>query len=208
MDRDHTITAITGLAEQLCDPHHHVERVRYWDNNRNQKFREWRTTQPGLLQQLHDAAVEPVHATADAGPRPTPGSRPPLALEALSTHATICTHVAHWCTSLNLTLRGTVEANLHALVGATPNLDDDDLQYLATELRRWHRWASVATGWTAPLFAPHVPCPACQVTGQLRVNLTAQAAHCRACQATWASDDGSLYALGEYMQARGQRVAA
>ncbi|MCG5460834.1 hypothetical protein MED01_004260 [Micromonospora sp. MED01] len=208
MDRDTTITAITGLAEQLCDPHHHVERVRYWDKNRNEKHREWRTTQPGLLQQLHDAAVEPVQATADTGPRPTPGSRPPLALEALSTHAAICTHVHHWCWSLNLNPRNTVEGNLRALIGATGQLDDDDLTLLAVELRTWHRWASVATGWTAPLFAPHVPCPACHTTGQLRVNLTAQAAHCRACQATWASDDGSIYHLGAYIQAHTSRKAA
>ena len=208
MDRDATLTTITRLAEALCDAGLHVERVRYWDNNRNEKYREWRTTQPGLLRQLHDGAVDPVRAPSDTGPRPTPGSRPPLALEALSTHAAICTHVGHWCFSLNLALRDTVEANIRALVGAAPNLDDDDLTALTVEVRTWHRWASVATGWTAPLFAPHVPCPACQVVGQLRVNLTAQAAHCRACQATWASDDGSLYRLGEYIQAHTERRAA
>ncbi|WP_371409753.1 hypothetical protein OG423_14200 [Micromonospora zamorensis] len=208
MDRDATITTITVLAAALTDGGPHIERVRYWDTNRNEKYREWRTTQPGLLQQLHEAAVDPVRATTDAGPRPTPGSRPPLALEALSTHAAICTHVHHWCWSLQLAPRDTVEDNIRALVGAAPALDDDDLAALTVEIRTWHRWASVATHWISPPFQPHVPCPACHTTGQLRVNLTAQAAHCRACQATWASDDGSLYALGEYIQAHTERRAA
>ncbi|GAA3765634.1 DUF7341 domain-containing protein [Micromonospora maritima] len=208
MDRDATITTITGLAEQLCDPGQHVERIPYWDDNRNRKFREWRTVQPGLLAQLHQAAVEPTSGTTEPGPRTVPRSRPPLALEALSTHAAICTHAAHWCTSLNLDLRDTVEANIRALVGAAPGLDDDDLQLLARELRTWRRWAAVATGWIAPLYQPHVPCPACHTTGKLRINLTAQAAHCRACQATWAADDGSIFALGEYVTSRTERVTA
>lgn len=208
MDRDATITTITGLAEQLCDDGLHVERVRYWDKHRNEKYREWRTVQPGLLAQLHQAAVAPAEGQTEPGPRSVPQSRPPLALEALSTHAAICTHVHHWCWSLNLAPRDTVEGNIRALVGAAPNLDDDDLALLTVELRTWHRWASVATHWISPPFQPHVPCPACAVVGKLRVNLTAQAAHCRACQATWASDDGSLYTLGEYIRAHTNRVAA
>ncbi|MEU4399765.1 DUF7341 domain-containing protein [Micromonospora orduensis] len=208
MNRDATLTTITTLAAALTDGGPHIERVPYWDDNRNKKHREWRTVQPGLLTQLHQAAVEPAEGRTEPGPRSVPGSRPPLALEALSTHAAICTHVAHWCTSLQLALRDTVEANIRALVGAAPGLDGEDLDLLAVEIRTWHRWASVATGWTAPLFAPHVPCPACQTVGKLRVNLSAQAAHCRACQATWASDDGSLYALGEYIQAHTSRKVA
>lgn len=200
MDRNHTITTITALAEQLCDPRHHVERVPYWDRNRNRKFREWRTTQPGLLRQLHEAAVEPVDGLNEPGPRNTPGSRPPLALEALSTHTAITAYAARWCWSLKVDQRDTVEDNIRALVGRAPTLDDDDLALLAVDLRQWHRWASVATGWIAPLYAPHVPCPACKVKGKLRVNLHAQVAHCRACQATWAADDGSIFILGAYIQ--------
>ncbi|WP_346536962.1 hypothetical protein [Micromonospora sp. DPT] len=208
MDRNATLTTITGLAEQLCDPHHHVERVPYWDTNRNRKFRDWKTTQPGLLRQLHDAAVEPVQGEQQPGGRPVPGSRPPLALEALSTHTAITAYAARWCWSLKLDQRDTVEGNIHALVGHAGQLDDDDLALLAAEMRQWYRWASVATGWIAPLYQPHVPCPACQVKGKLRVNLHAQVAHCRACQNTWAADDGSLRLLGEYIQAHTSRKAA
>ena len=207
MDRNHTLTTITALAEQLCDPRHHVERIPYWDTNRNRKFREWRTTQPGLLRQLHDGAIDPVRV-AEGGRRPHPGSRPPLALEALSTHTAITAYAARWCWSLKLDLRDTTEDNIRALVGHAPHLDDDALTLLAGEMRQWYRWAAVATGWVAPLYAPHVPCPACQVKGKLRVNLTAQAAHCRACQATWASDDGSLYKLSDYINAHTERRAA
>ncbi|GLZ62861.1 hypothetical protein [Micromonospora sp. NBRC 107095] len=208
MDRDATITTITGLAAALCDTGQHTERVPYWDDNRNKKYREHRTIQPGLLAQLHQAAVEPAAGRTEPGPRSVPQSRPPLALEALSTHAAICTHVHHWCWSLGLTPRDTVEGNIRALVGAAPTLDGDDLTLLTVELRTWHRWASVATGWTTPLYQPHVPCPACQTVGKLRINLHTQAAHCRACQATWGSDDGSLYKLGEYVQAHTNRKVA
>ena len=208
MDRDATLTTITGLAEQLCDPRHHVERVPYWDKQRNRKHREWRTTQPGLLRQLHDAAIAPVQGLTEAGARPHPSSRPPLALEALSTHTAICAYSARWCWSLKLDLRDTVEGNIRALVGAAPGLDDDEVVLLAQEMRQWQRWAAVATGWIAPLYQPHVPCPACQVKGKLRINLTAQAAHCRGCQTTWAADDGSIFALGEYIQTHTNRKAA
>jgi hypothetical protein len=208
VDRDATLTTITGLADALCDPHHHVERVPYWDRNRNKKYREWRTTQPGLLRQLHEAAVEPVQTLAEAGARPHPASRPPLALEALSTHAAITAYAARWCWSLKLDQRDTVEANIRALIGAAAGLDDDDLALLAQELRQWYRWASVATGWTAPAYSPHVPCPACEQVGKLRVNLHAQIAHCRNCQNTWAGDDGSIFALGEYIAAHTNRRAA
>ncbi|MGK5737262.1 DUF7341 domain-containing protein [Micromonospora sp. URMC 103] len=201
MDRNATLTTITTLAEQLCDPRHHVERIPYWDTNRNRKYREWRTTQPGLLAQLHEAAVEPADARNDPGPRSVPGSRPPLALEALSTHMAITAYAAHWCWSLKIDQRDTVEANIRALVGKAPTLDDDALTALASEMRRWTHWAAVASRWVAPPFEPHVPCPACQAVGKLRVNLRAQIAHCRGCQNTWAADDGSIFHLGEYIQA-------
>ncbi|MDH6460132.1 hypothetical protein M2302_000283 [Micromonospora sp. A200] len=208
MDRNTTITTITGLAEQLCDPRHHVERVPYWDTNRNRKFREWRTTQPGLLSQLHEAAVEPVDGLNEPGPRRTPGSRPPLALEALSTHTAIAAYTARWCWSLRVDLRDTVEDNIRAMVGRAPTLDDGELTALASEMRQWYRWAATATRWIAPPFEPHVPCPSCEKTGKLRVNLHAQVAHCRGCQNTWAADDGSIFALGEYIQAHTSRKAA
>ncbi|MFG2165533.1 DUF7341 domain-containing protein [Micromonospora chersina] len=207
MDRDHTLTTLSQHAEALCDPRHHVERIPYWDTNRNKKHREWRTTQPGLLRQLHDSATDPVRSL-EGGRRPHPGSRPPLALEALSTHTAITAYAARWCWSLKLDLRDTTEENIRALTGKAPALDDDDLALLASDVRQWYRWASVATGWIAPLYQPHVPCPACQTVGKLRVNLTAQAAHCRNCQATWASDDGSLYKLGDYVQQHTDRKAA
>ena len=203
-----TAATIADLAEQLCDPRQHVERVPYWDKNRNKKHREWRTVQPGLLEQLHQAAVEPVDGRTEPGPKRVQGSRPPLALEALSTHSAISAYAARWCWSLELDLRDTTEANVRAIVGAAATMDSDTIDTLAAEMRQWLRWAAVATGWRAPLFAPRVACPACDQVGKLRINLAAQAAHCRACQATWAADDGSIYLLGEHVRLATDRVAA
>jgi hypothetical protein len=207
VDRD-PLTLIADLAAELCDGRQHIERIPFWDANRNRKVREWRTVQPGLLTQLHRAAVEPVRGQTEPGSRPLPGSRPPLALEALSTYRVITTATIRWCWSLRLDLRDSVEGNIRSLVGAAATLDPDTALLLLAEMRQWRRWAAVATGWQTPAFAPRAPCPNCATIGKLRINLSAQAAHCRACQATWAGDDGSLYELAGYIRAVTERVPA
>jgi hypothetical protein len=210
MDHETARLAIADLAAELCDTRTHVERYAAWDRNRNRKIREWRTVQPGLLAQLY-ACVTPSGGRVESGPRPLPGSRPPLALEALSVYRTITVATIRWCWSLSEDLRDSPEGNIRAMVGATARPAQHDVAVvLLAEMRQWRRWAAVATGWQSPDFTPRAPCPACAMVGQLRINLSAQVAQCRACQATWtgADGDGTIRLLAEHVRCATDRVAA
>lgn len=186
------IEEISAYVDELCDPHQHTERVPQWDANRNRKWREHRTVQPGLLAQLTEL-VGDIGARVDDGEgngRSVPRSRPPANLDALSCHTDITFGAARWCWSLQVEVRPTVEGNLRALIGAATLLDDETRAALADELRHWRNAASVLTGWRTPPYAPYVPCPEkdCGRRGKLRVNLERRTAMCLACGSGWGTD--------------------
>jgi hypothetical protein len=195
---------IREVADALTEPHLHSEPIPYWDNNRNRKFRRHQTVQPGLIAQLYESVI-PASSGADPAasgvPGSRPGSRPPLAVEALSRHDTIAVAVLRWCRSLHITVRVSVESNVRALVGASAVFDDDTARVLLSELRQWQRWCSVLTGWENVYRPAGVPCPAvdCGKVNSLRINLTTKTAMCRACGAAWSDDDGTLGLLGNYI---------
>lgn len=199
---------ITDVADDLTEPHIHSEPITFWDANRHRKIRRHQTVQPGLLAQLYQS-VMPVSSSGDEPAGGVPGSRPPLAVEALSRHDQISMAVLRWCTSLHLATRVSVESNVRALVGAAPSLDDDTAAVLLCEMRQWRRWAAVLTGWENLYRPARVPCPVvdCGKTNTLRVNLTAQTAMCQACSATWSQDDGSVAVLADYIRTFTEKVA-
>lgn len=206
---------IRDAADALTEPHMHSEPITFWDTNRNRKIRHHRTIQPGLLAQLYQSVI-PASSSPDGPAGGVPGSRPPLAVEALSTHDEIAMAALHWCQTLNLTLRVSVESNIRALVGAAGTLDDDNQRRLLTDLRRWERWSKVLTGWETIYRPAAVTCPAitdsqpCGQRSTLRINLTAKTGMCRACGATWSEDDGSITVLADYIRTttdRHERVA-
>lgn len=179
---------IADLAEQLCDPHQHTERIWDTDQHRNRRMRRaYTTTQDGLLTQLAQAMTDAAKAD-DTAVRGVPRSRPPGSWEALATHAHITTAVARWCWDLGMPQRNTVEANIRGLVGRAPTLSRQELADLAADLRAWHHRAAVMTGWATPAYAPTAPCPTCEAPSTLRVNLARQSALCVDCGATWTPD--------------------
>lgn len=176
---------IAALADELTDPHRHRQPYEIWTRSRHRKILHHVTTQPGLLTQLRDQ-YEPT-AAGEPGSNP-PDSRPPLNLEAISRHTMITLAATRWCWSLRIDLRDTVESNIRALVGAAGQLDHDDQSALHAELRQWHTWAAVLTGWQTPPYRPHTAtCPACAARGSLTIRLDTQRAYCRHvdCGATW-----------------------
>lgn len=193
---------IAALADELTNPHQHTERVPYWDGNRNRKWREHRTVQPGLLAQLAEVweSGARVQITEEGGGRPIPTSRPPASIDAASVHIQITIGAVRWCWSLQLAVRATVEGNLRALVGAAGSLDDDTRIALADELRHWRNAASVLTGWRTPPYQPYVPCPEtdCRRRGKLRVNLERRTAMCLACGSVWGTDQ--IEAIADYVR--------
>jgi hypothetical protein len=193
------LDAIREVADDLSEPHQHTERIRIWDGNRNPKYRTHTTTQPGLLRQLWEC-VHPAGTVAEGSIGGSFGSRPPLALEALSRHTVIGIAVLRWCRSLDLKVRKSVESNIRALVGAAGALDDDTARLLLAEMRQWRRWAAVLTGWEKVLTLYRVPCPVCEQPGTLRINLTNATAMCRHCSSTWADDDGSIQVLARHVE--------
>lgn len=209
-DRATLLTQLADLADQLCDPRQHTERIRTWDHNRNDHWRTHTTTQPGLLAQLHHAAIDPSNPDTGTHTRGALRSRPPLALEALSRHAVITIAATRWAWSMRLPVRDTVESNIRALVGAAANLDPDDTQLLLSEMRQWQRWCAVLTGWETLYQPAHVTCPIedCQTRNSLRINLTNTTAMCRACGAAWDGTDGSIAALADHIRIHTEGNAA
>jgi hypothetical protein len=184
-----TLYLLLEVADELTEPHPHVERIPYWDAHRNKKHREHRTTQPGLLAQLYDAAVDPVKVQQEGGGRVKQKSRPPLAIEAFSRYDDICAGALRWVTSIRLAARDTAESNIRALVGAAPRFDLDTLDALYQEMKTWRRWAAVMTGWQTQVFRPRIACPVCCTRGSIFVNGTEQLAYCGECQHSWEGED-------------------
>ena len=194
------LDSIRDTADELTDPHLHVEKIREWDGNRNPKWRHHKTVQPGLLTQLQES-VYPVHLREDGG-RSIPASRPPLALEALSQRLAITNAVTRWCWSLKLDKRGRVESDIRQLAAAAMAFDDETARTLLAEMRQWRTWCAVYTGWETIYQPAAVPCPVvdCGQTNTLRINLTNKTATCRACRSVWDEEDGSVFVLADYVR--------
>lgn len=205
-----TVADLAALAEELCDPRQHVERVWDRDAHRNKRLRcAYVTTQPGLLAQLAEAVTEASSSPEDGGGHSVPGSRPPGAWEAMARHSAITVAAARWCWSLKVEQRESVEGNIRALVGAAAQLDSDALAALVAEARGWRHAAAVMTGWASPSFTPQVACPVvdCGRVNTIRVNLDRRLALCSACESRWSDEDedGSFAVLARYVEAATER---
>lgn len=195
---------IASLASELTDRRPHTERIHEWDHNRNRKTRTYSTVQDGLLQQLADAVIPSI---AGEQGRSVPKSRPPLLTEALSRKIEIGYSVNGWIHTTQLENRVTTEANIRALVGHAPQLENQLQRHLWTDLRRWRSWAAVLTGWDLPPLTPYVPCPklGCGTTGSLRVIPDRKTGYCNSCGTVWDDSDGSIGVLAEYIKSEGAK---
>lgn len=203
------LSQLAALAEELCDPRQHIERIHDRDKHRNKRLRRaWVTTHPGLLRQLAEAVTESTATSGDGG-RSVPSSRPPGAWEAMSRHSAITIAVFRWCWSLRLEQRDTVEGNIYALVGAAAGMDDDDRRALLGDMRSWRHQAAVMTGWASASFVPQVACPIvdCGRMNTLRINLDRRLALCTGCEARWDDEDqeGSFAVLASYVEGATER---
>lgn len=203
---------IRDTADALTEPSIHREPIRYWDRNRNPRERFYQTVQPGLLTQLYQSVLPSWSASDAPVSGGHPGSRPPLAIEALSTYQEIAGLVDAWCATLGLHARGGAESRIRHLAGKAMSFDEVAGRTLLADLRRWRRWCLVMTGWEKVVALRQVPCPesGCGQPG-LRVNLTVGSAFCRSCGAAWARDDerlGSLDRLLDYVEKAVIRGAA
>lgn len=187
---------IRDTADALTDSYIHRAVTHTWDHNRKKKTRYWQTVQPGLLAQLYDA-VHPTTTPADGcGNANKPGSRPPLALEALSVYDAITTAVRDRCLELGVALQPTVESNLRRLAGKAMSFDDTTGRHLLADLRRWQRHCLVMTGWHHVRRLRGVTCPTCREPDRIRVNLTTRTAMCPSCGTAW--DEGDMHALADH----------
>lgn len=204
-DRAAVLTQLATTIDDLCDPHHHIERIYDTDRHRNRRVRRiWETTQPGLLAQLA-AAILPSGTQAEGSIGAAFASRPPLQVEALSRYTVIQIGATRWAWSLRQPIRDTIESQLRGLVGPAAHLDEPTLTALVDEVRQWRRWCAVMTAWESPAYAPHVPCPLCGKVGALRINLTARTAMCTQCAAGW--DPETIGILAEHVRNQRRVVA-
>lgn len=190
---------IAELAEELCDPRQHTERIFGWRNRNRVLERIHITTQAGLLTQLR-TAIQPAATTDETGSA-VPASRPPLLIEALSRHLEIAMRTNRWIHHTRLPNRGQPEHNIRALVGAVHTLTSDEQHALRADLRQWRSWAAVLSGWANPPYCPHVPCPNpdCSKLGTLRIIIDRHKGMCSACGHIWDDQDGSINLLATYI---------
>lgn len=211
MDRERKdpLVEIAELAEELCDPRQHTERIYGWTRQRNRKvIKLHKTIQPGLITQLRDAVHTPAGLADDQTQRSRATlSRPPLQLEALARLMDIALLSNEWIHHIRAVNRGPIESNIHALVGAAPGLDRDQQHQLLHDLRRWRGWAAVLSGWALPPFQPMVTCPnpECGKLGTLRIVAERQTATCGECRHIWDDTDGSIRMLARYIAAENSR---
>lgn len=205
------ITDLAAVISRLTQPYTHTERVRTgWDHNRHPIYGTHTTKHPGLLAQLrliYDAA--PI-GDDNGGPSTPLGSRPPLAIDALSLHIAIAGAINRWSRSLELPYQSTIEAQACGLVGAAPHLDHDTLRTLLDEARTWQRRADILTGWTSPPYAPRIPCMAdgCTARSGLRLHADTRTGMCTTCGATWTDQDGGFSRLVEHVRTNAAAKAA
>lgn len=209
MMREHKdpLVEIADLAEQLCDPRQHTERIWGWTKQRNKKVVRIHTTiQPGLIVQLRDAVHTPTAEDEQTRHHRATLSRPPLQLEALARLIDIAVTSNEWVHHTRIVNRGGIEPNIRALVGNAPRLDRDLQHDLLSDLRRWRGWAAVMSGWALPPYQPHVPCPnpECGKHG-LRIIAERQTATCSECRHVWDDTDGSIRMLARYIAAENAR---
>ena len=188
--------SLVDLVSALTDPAQHVERVPYWDEQRNRKHRTHRTTMPGLLAQMAELMLPGTDPDAGAG---KPGSRPPGNWAAIADHTVITLEVSRWCWDLRLAMRDTVESNLRQLVGAT--MDGATRARFIRDVTRWHRVAQHVTGWKTPPAEVRAPCPGWDEHREaeckrrtLRVNYAESSAYCGSCGTSWSADNIGLLA--------------
>jgi hypothetical protein len=195
------VSQLLEVADELTDVSYRVHRVRTgWTKARNPIYTDHKVTEPSLLSQLYEAALDPATADEKVGARPKPSSRPPLATEALSAYMDVSAGAQRWVRSLRLANRTTVESNIRALIGVTGQLDLDTLESMLEEMKLWRRWAMVLIGTAEHQWRPRCACPVCGTRHSIRINVKALLGYCTECQHWWEGED-DLKAMGTAVQA-------
>lgn len=196
------VTAVIGDREQLLDivdamvnARRVVERVPWWDRNRNRKFRTHATVLPPLLTALADAAC-PGGPTSDEqdSVRHPPTSRPPIVLDAVDRLLAIQSGTTRWLNRCDLPGRARLVDDLRQLAAHSARMHSTDLALLVIDARSWRVWAEVAVHERGSSWTPDAPCPCCEKRNVLRVRPDAERAYCSRCEAVWDGDTITILA--------------
>jgi hypothetical protein len=198
----HDLLVIVEAVDDLTLARAHEEPYRKVDEHGTVIVGKHKTHVPPLLEQLR-TSLEP-GGTGDTG-RAVPASRPSARLDAMDVYMRIDQAVYVWCkTYVERRRWDSLTDRLRALVGAAPNIEDDEQHQLAREARRWVTWAKVTTGWEVPAMQPDNTCPLCGARGGLRVRVgdgitsTEASAYCVGCGESW--DDTTIGLLAEHIR--------
>lgn len=197
---------LQDAVDELTLPRAHVVREPYWDAARHRKYRLVRVAHQPLLVDLALAIVPGGGQVDGEGVRPMPGSRPAARLEAIDELERIKKGVLGWVSTLALTSRFAIAADLRMLVGAALQVSDVTLAGLSRDARGWATGARVVIGWEPPVFAPRVCCPACEALSSLRIYPAQKTGRCVMCGVTWAEDDGGFGVLVEHVRMESERA--
>jgi hypothetical protein len=135
------LVVIAEQVAELTSPIRVDRRREYRDRRSHRKVVAWDQWQfPSLLDQLRAAAAPPLQGLLDVGHGPQ-DSRPAANVAAVDALGDITAGVAVWRYVLSLDPRGSLEADMRALVGGAKVLDSAGLAGLAHDVDRWWRRA-------------------------------------------------------------------
>jgi hypothetical protein len=200
----HDLIVIADAVDELTRSHTNNEPYNRLDEHGTLIAGRHQTHVPPLLEQLQQALEPTTRGTEPMGT--VPGSRPSARIDAMDVYMRIDQAAYIWCkTYVEQRRWDSLTDRLRALVGAAPNMEDDDQHSLARESRRWVTWAKVTTGWEVPARQPDNTCPLCATRGSLRVRVgngvtsNEASACCVACGEAW--DDSNIGLLAEHIRA-------
>lgn len=154
---------------------------------------EHKVSAPSLLDQL--SSLGP---SSSEGVRRGFGSRPVANLEAVGTAKAIDRETRLWLRTLGDPGRGNGKDVVRRLHSLTPSLDQDTVDAITSDVRRWWTSARILSGWDSPSWKPNNSCPSCGERGTIRVNVADRLGCCVECRAAW--DSATLGVLAEHVR--------
>lgn len=191
---------LADAIRSLTQPSQHTEYIeatvieppagRRRTTKRTRQRRPHTTTQPGLLEALHRAAVP--GAAGDAGVS-SGGfeSRPSAELEPLSVLREIADDAGFWARTFGIE-QPTLALTLSALVSAPT--DDRQLELITHQADRWVRRARIAIGLDPAPVTLNEPCPYCMRRHALVISGDLRSAKCSRCGTSWSPNTIGLLA--------------
>lgn len=195
------LTQPTTHTEPITQPQQNPDGTITWHTQRH------KITWPSLLDQLIEAVTQ--STSAEEGPRPGFGSKPPARIDAIDAYARIDKEATTRLTQLGAEQRGLCRDLILRINGLLPahqpcanqprkHEDCCTRHAIERDIRNWWTTARVLTGWDKPAWTPRNTCPLCGKRSTLKMRVEQETAVCTNCHETWAPSE--FYLLVEHIR--------